>query len=97
MHVDVIRTIASRLFRIFGSGTSSTLTLYGAHQTSAFIFKFPYKAVSEFAKMWIHSKLAVAGFARIRNHPRPDFCKSGYTLPPIPSERLNVPAHVPCG
>src|SRR3954452_21234404 len=37
MHVDVMRTIASRLFRIFGSGTRSTATLYGAHQINAFI------------------------------------------------------------
>src|SRR5688572_17601802 len=37
MQVEVIRTMASRRLRIFGSGTRSTDTLYGAHQMSAFI------------------------------------------------------------
>src|SRR4051812_35245926 len=37
MQVDVMRTMASRRLRIFGSGTRSTFTLYGAHQISAFI------------------------------------------------------------
>src|SRR4051794_21529245 len=37
MQVDVIRTMASRRLRIFGSGTRSTFTLYGAHQMAAFI------------------------------------------------------------
>src|SRR2546423_13620930 len=37
MAVDVIRTIASRLLRVLGSGAFSTFTLYGAHHTRAFI------------------------------------------------------------
>src|SRR4051794_26775833 len=37
MQVEVMRTMASRRLRIFGSGTRSTDTLYGAHQMSAFI------------------------------------------------------------
>src|SRR3954469_16193634 len=37
MQVEVIRTMASRPLRIVGSGTSSTFTLYGAHQTNAFM------------------------------------------------------------
>src|SRR5437773_2200158 len=37
MQVEVMRMIASRRLRIFGSGTFSTFTLYGAHQTSAFM------------------------------------------------------------
>src|SRR4051812_42163350 len=37
IHVDVSLMIASRLLRIFGSGTRSTFTLYGAHQINAFI------------------------------------------------------------
>src|SRR3954469_7280295 len=37
IHVDVTRTIASRLLMIFGSGIFSTFTLYGAHHTNAFI------------------------------------------------------------
>ena len=39
MQVEVMRTIASRRLMIFGSGTFSTFTLYGAHQTRAFIVK----------------------------------------------------------
>src|SRR5687768_1823769 len=37
MQVEVMRTIASRLLRIVGSGTFSTLSLYGAHQIKAFM------------------------------------------------------------
>src|SRR3954452_1442876 len=37
MAVDVISTIASRSFRIFGSGTSRTSTLFGDTQHVAFI------------------------------------------------------------
>src|SRR5215212_10962235 len=48
MQVDVIRTIASRRLRIFGSGTSSTFTLYGAHQTTAFMASPNYGTVSYF-------------------------------------------------
>src|SRR4051794_16015164 len=45
MQVDVTRTMASRLLRIFGSGTFSTCTLYGAHQVNAFIsVSFPTNA-----------------------------------------------------
>src|SRR4051812_37160017 len=37
MHVDVIRTIASRGLRIVGSGTLSTLTFRVPHQVTAFM------------------------------------------------------------
>src|SRR3954468_12140961 len=37
MQVEVMRTMASRRLRIFGSGTRSTFTVYGAHQMVAFI------------------------------------------------------------
>jgi hypothetical protein len=51
MHVEVIRTIASRRLVIFGSGTFSTFTLYGAHHTSAFIGKsFQYSETAKHAK-----------------------------------------------
>src|SRR4051812_4871232 len=41
MHVEVMRTIASRGLRILGSGTFSTFTLYGLHQVTAFMMFAP--------------------------------------------------------
>src|SRR3982751_1039838 len=71
MQVDVIRAIASRRFKIFGSGTRSTATLYGAHQINAFIFEFlfDYTAWSLASRVLREQRLPL-GFGVLRASPR---------------------------
>src|SRR3954453_23865394 len=78
MQVEVMRTIASRLLRILGSGTRSTLTLYGAHQIKAFIMTGSFRSL---ARLVVRLPLecerlnGTAGATRIRCRFHPDRCR----------------------
>src|SRR5687767_2231331 len=71
--VDEIFTIASREFRIFGSGTSSTLSLFVPYQQFAFIGNLLFGLIVNFTSARIEIE------ARLRFPASPALCNQTFS------------------